>query len=462
LKLVYIVGGLVVVLAWLAVGLFVARGPQPEIIVPAEVITTVGPLNLTNTLITSWVVMAVIIIISILATRSMKLIPSGMQNFVEAALSFLIGQVEEIAGEKNGRKFFMVVATIFICVIMNNWFGLLPFFNAVGKTEDVNHHVFEEIAEHAEDDKPYEEGEHHAAWMMKNAAGWTYAYNGSEAVKLELHAGDTAGVATDRYIVFLAETYTDFERAEGIDEEAAPARAEVEAAIAALEAEPDAPVLHFAEAAPGDSHATEGGGASSGETAAAGAEEEHAEESGHHAIPSAVLGTDLESIDFPGEKLGLVIPLFRGTFSDVNNTLALGIVAFLCIEFWGFQALGFGYLSKFFNLNGIMSFVGILEFISEFIRVISFAFRLFGNIFAGEVLILMLTFLMPFLFVDAIYALEIFVGFIQASVFALLTLVFAVGAVEHHADEDHHDGHDGGAADAHSTGHANSGAVQAH
>ena len=65
--------------------------------------------------------------------------------------------MEEIAGEKNGRKFFMVVATIFIFVIMNNWFGLLPFFNAIGKTEDVNHHIFEEIAEHAEDGKPFEE-----------------------------------------------------------------------------------------------------------------------------------------------------------------------------------------------------------------------------------------------------------------------------------------------------------------
>jgi len=101
----------------------------------------------------------------------------------------------------------------------------------------------------------------------------------------------------------------------------------------------------------------------------------------------------------------------------VNNTLALAIVSFLCVEFWGFQALGAGYLKKFFNLNGIMSFVGILELLSEFIRVISFAFRLFGNIFAGEVLILMLTFLMPFLFVDIIYGLELFVGFIQAAVF---------------------------------------------
>ena len=115
---------------------------------------------------------------------------------------------------------------------------------------------------------------------------------------------------------------------------------------------------------------------------------------------SEALHAEVESVTFPGQTIGLVIPFFRSTFSDVNNTLAMGIIAFIFIEFWGFQALGFGYLSKFFNLKGIMSFVGILELLSEFIRVISFTFRLFGNIFAGEVLILMLTFLMPFLLAE--------------------------------------------------------------
>ena len=130
----------------------------------------------------------------------------------------------------------------------------------------------------------------------------------------------------------------------------------------------------------------------------------------------------------------LVIPFFRGTFST-SITPSRWASAFFAIEFWGFQALGIGYLSKFFNLKGINSFVGILELLSEFIRIISFAFRLFGNIFAGEVLVLMLTFLMPFLFVDVIYMLELFVGFIQASVFALLTLVFAGMATEGHGEE---------------------------
>ena len=432
MKSVYIASGAIAVIGFLVVGLFVAQGPQPEIVVPAEALFDLGPLTVSNTLLTSWVVMALIILIAWLCTRSMKLIPSGGQNFLEAVISFLVGQVEEIAGEKNGRKFFMVVATIFLWVIMNNWFGLLPFFNAVGKTEDINHHIFEVIAEQDEKGTPFEEREKQGAWFMDNTGGITMVKPRASSTEIEFEAGDTAGIATDRYIVQLAEAFTDFKLPEGTPEGDAPSAAVVEGALAALNADPDAPKVHIAA---GDAHAEEGAGG----------------ESEHHAIPSAALHASVESIDFPGKKLGLVIPYFRGTFSDVNNTLAMGIIAFLVIEFWGFQALGPGYLKKFFNLNGIMSFVGILELLSEFIRIISFCFRLFGNIFAGEVLILMLTFLMPFLFVDVIYGLELFVGFIQASVFALLTLVFATMAVEHHGEEEHHEAHhdEDGTADAH-------------
>ncbi len=436
MKAVYFIGGAIAVAAVLAVGLFVAQGPQPEIIVPAEPLWDLGPLTISNTLFTSWIVMGIIVIIAFLCTRSMKLMPGGAQNFFEAVIQFLLDQVTEIAGEKNGRKFFMVVATIFIWVIMNNWFGLLPFFNAVGKAEDVNAHITHVISEQAEHGGAFEEGEDQGFWLMDNSSGWTIAKHNADAGEFEIEVGDTPGQATDRYIVLLAETFTDFDcEGEGI-----PNAACVEGAMAALNADPDAPKVHLAATAEGEAH---------GE----GAEGEH------HGIPSDALHATVENIEFPGKTLGLVIPFFRGTFSDVNNTLAMGIVAFIFIEFWGLQALGWGYLSKFFNLKGIMSFVGILELLSEFIRVISFTFRLFGNIFAGEVLILMLTFLMPFLLVDVIYGLELFVGFIQAAVFALLTLVFASMAVESH-DEEHHEGHAGedGEADA----HHHSGAAQAH
>ncbi len=423
MKPLYFAAGAIAIIGLLAVGLFIAQGPQPEILVPAETLFKIGPLKVSNTLLTSWVVMVIIIVIAWVATRSMTLIPSGAQNFLEAVISFLVAQVEEIAGEKNGRRFFMVVATIFLWIIVNNWFGLMPFFNSIGKTEDINHKVFETISEQAATGKPFEKRDKIGAWFMENKGGATVAMPRTKATEFEILANDTAAVATDRYVVFLAEKFTDFSP-EVADETAAPSAETVQAAVAALEAEPKAPKLHIA---------------AQGESEAAG-----------EGIPSASLGT-VDSIDFPGKKLGLVIPYFRGAFSDVNNTLAMGIIAFLVVEFWGFQSLGPGYLKKFFNLNGIMSFVGILELLSEFIRIISFCFRLFGNIFAGEVLVLMLTFLMPFFFVDVIYGLELFVGFIQAAVFALLTLVFATMAVEHHGEDDHHEEHhdEEGTADAH-------------
>jgi F-type H+-transporting ATPase subunit a len=98
-------------------------------------------------------------------------------------------------------------------------------------------------------------------------------------------------------------------------------------------------------------------------------------------------------------------------------------------------------------------FVGILEFVAEVARIVSFTFRLFGNMLAGEILLLVMTFLVPFLVALPFYGLETFVGIIQAFVFAMLTLVFGVLAVSAHEghedhDEDAHDEH-GVAAPAH-------------
>lgn len=129
------------------------------------------------------------------------------------------------------------------------------------------------------------------------------------------------------------------------------------------------------------------------------------------------------------------IPLFRAGTADLNTTLALAIVAMLVIQYSGLKTLGISYLKKFINIsNPIMFFVGILELISEFSKVISFAFRLFGNIFAGEVLLTVIAFLMPVLAPIPFLGMELFVGFIQALVFSMLTAVFlslATSKVEH-------------------------------
>ncbi len=141
-----------------------------------------------------------------------------------------------------------------------------------------------------------------------------------------------------------------------------------------------------------------------------------------------------------GKQEGLLIPYFRSANTDLNTTLAIAIVAMVLVHFWGFSILGFGsHLSKFINFKSgpVGFFVGILEGISEFARIISFTFRLFGNIFAGEVLLFAMAFLLPLIGIIPFLGLELFVGLIQALIFSVLTLVFASMATVSHGDEDH-------------------------
>ncbi len=140
---------------------------------------------------------------------------------------------------------------------------------------------------------------------------------------------------------------------------------------------------------------------------------------------------------FPGiGSIGLekdyFVPFFRPPSSDLNFTIALAIVAVFSVSLFGSLALGLRkYFSRFFTLkNPIFSFVGLLEFLSEFIKVISFSFRLFGNIFAGKILLLIVTFLVPYFVPLPFLLLEIFIGFIQAFIFAMLTLVFIAMAIQ--------------------------------
>lgn len=133
----------------------------------------------------------------------------------------------------------------------------------------------------------------------------------------------------------------------------------------------------------------------------------------------------VESIVFHN-SLGETVPFLRGMNTDLNIPLALAIISFITIEVTGFSVLGFkGYMGKFINLHSPVGFfVGLLEMLSETIRLISFSFRLFGNIFAGSVLIMIITFLTPYFVPVPFMLFEVFVGLIQAAVFALLTLFF--------------------------------------
>ncbi len=123
---------------------------------------------------------------------------------------------------------------------------------------------------------------------------------------------------------------------------------------------------------------------------------------------------------------GEFAPLFRSANTDLNATLALAIISFFVIELTGILAIGaFKYSQKFLSFRSVMGFfVGIIEFFSELARLISFSFRLFGNIFAGEVLILVVSYFVPYFLPVPLMIFEVFVGFIQAAIFALLTLFF--------------------------------------
>ncbi len=351
------VGGLVLIKLGTAEDLLrvaLLRGVKPVIEIKAEKLWSIGPLDVTNTLFTAWIVVIILIAGAYLSTRRLRFMPSGFQNAVEAVVEALYTLVVNTVGERHGRRFFPVIATIFLYVVIANWFALLPFFNAIGKVEPLG---------------PEKQHFHEEAVVFSDA--------GLSFVPLD------------------------------------PKQIEIE--------EVDEAPCHGLK---GDAR---------GECLVEQREQAIAEEREKEGI-----GDD--------EKLGVLAPYFRGVNTDLMSPLSLAIVSAIFVEYWGISSLGFfSYAGKFFNfrrirrgqilLGGIDLFVGALEFIAELARLISFTFRLFGNMLAGEVLLLVMTFLIPLLLAVPFYGLELFVGAIQAFVFAMLTLIFGVLAVTGHGDE---------------------------
>ena len=347
-----IAGAVILTVALVLVSIFVLQPAKPIIDIKGEKLVTIAESSndaltvaVTNTLFTAWVAMALLLAFVFFATRKRALIPSGLYNALEAVIELIYNFVTGIAGERNGRRFFPLVATFFIYIAFANWLSLTPLFNAVGIYEPV-----------------YAEEEHFR----------------------------------ERAVVFK----------EGGINLILPGAGDVE--IDAMEC-------------------------------AAGHEGDECRE---EAIARATEGKVDE-----GEGIGILAPYLRGINTDLMTPLSFALVSAFFVEWWGISTLGFfRYMGKFFNLRGpIDFFVGFLELIAEIARLISFTFRLFGNMMAGEILLLVMTFLVavasPILVI--FYGLELFVGAIQAFVFGTLTLVFAVLAVsahgpEEHAEEGHH------------------------
>jgi F0F1-type ATP synthase membrane subunit a len=143
-----------------------------------------------------------------------------------------------------------------------------------------------------------------------------------------------------------------------------------------------------------------------------------------------------------------ITPFVRGPATDLSFTFALAIIAIVAVQIYGVRTLGPSYFEKFINVSaignigkrpmGVIDFiVGLIEIISEIGKIVSLSFRLFGNLFAGGVTLMAITFLLALFLPGIIFGLELVIGFVQALVFAVLTLVFSVQAMESHHGDDH-------------------------
>lgn len=237
---------------------------ETQVALAAEKIFQIGPVPITNSILTTWIVTFILLVFAFFATRKTKAVPESLQNIAEGAIEAFQGLVSSIAGEKT-KVFLPIVATFFFFILFGNYLGLLPGIGSIGFYE-IDH----------------------------------------------------------------------------------------------------------------------------------------------------------------GKRI--FVPIFRAINSDLNTTLALALVSLFATHFLAIKYLGLGgYLGKFFSLNPIFLFVGLMEIISEITKILSLSFRLFGNIFAGEVLLTTAsTRLFAFIIPIPFYFLEFLVGFVQALIFAMLTLVFMV------------------------------------
>ncbi|MEC7835550.1 MAG: F0F1 ATP synthase subunit A [Chloroflexota bacterium] len=358
-----------------AFGLGFFASSLPAIQLPAEKVTDgfdtpIGKWDVMNTMITTWLAMLVLILVSLKIRSNLSDVPGRLQSLFEVIMEFFLSLCEQIAGKEKARKFFPLVFTIFIFIIVANWMGILPGFGTVGRIAGP-----EEIAHHHDAHDYHDPALAGSAHESKDNQHHKDKAHGSS----EAH-GDDHGSHLDSVKLHVFRDY------EGIP-------------VAALSPGSLQEELTFAEY-----------------------EEKHGD-----------IGT--------GKRAGHLVPFLRSANTDLNMSLAIALVAMIMVHFWGFSILGFlGHAGKFisFKSGPIGFFVGILELISEFGRVISFTFRLFGNIFAGEVLLMAMAFLLPFIGILPFLGLELFVGLIQAFVFSMLTLVFAAMASVSHDDGDHH------------------------
>jgi F-type H+-transporting ATPase subunit a len=324
----------------------------------AETLFHIGPIPVTNSMLTMFIVMGALLLVGSSIARRAKMVPGRTQAAFELIVEFLLNLVESTAGKKLGRRIFPLIATLFIFIIVANYSGLLPGVGTIGKWE-----------EHAAEEEEHEE-------------------EASSLVELAALPSDQGATTT------LAQESDE-------EHEATPAGGEAGAAT------------------------------TEGEHEAGAAEEEHTEK--------------------------VLVPFFRAPNADLNMTLAMALLTFTTVQVLGIQLNGVGGRLKHMADPWFMF---PIEVISELSRIISLSFRLFGNVFAGEILLAVMVamaeaikyLIVPLLFPVIFLFLETLFGFIQALVFALLTLIYISLAAAHGGHDDDH-AHEGEGAPGHGHGH---------
>jgi F-type H+-transporting ATPase subunit a len=331
--------------------------------IAAETLFKIGPVPVTNSMLTMFLVMAAVLIVFTLIARKASAVPSRGQGVIELIIEFILGLVEGTAGKRVGRRIFPLIAGIFIFILFANFSGLLPGVGTVVLVES-------EEETHAEETTSTDD---HAAATAE---------------------GEVAHAAVDEATATADEHST----AEGADAHAATPEADAEHTAGVVASSTD-----------------EGGGDE------------------HHG---------------PAR-----IPLFRAPTADLNMTLAMSLLTFVVVQVAGISA--HGVVGRIKHMAD-PPFIFPIELISELSRIISLAARLFGNVFAGEVLLGVMYALasaikiaiIPVLFPVVFMGLEVLFGTIQALVFALLTLIYIALAAAGHDDHEHEEAHAHEPADA--------------
>ena len=418
-------------------------------------------IRLTNTFVGSVIVWILLLLFVVYVTRRRpkdgnEVPPGGFYNMFEMLFEGLMGFVGGIAGGRHFRVIFNMFMTIFLVVLLANWMELVPGVDTVGF---IHPHVKEKYDVEKDEYKVittdgYEIYQGFLGISYVNGqCDWISPADEAAADEAALTAAAAAAKAAEMdlsqdaaYARYKAE-HDDHGEGEGgdeagdghsddthdetaVDSDAATAAYDevLAARLAEKQARKDRSCYTGVAPAPwesdGDDQADDG---------------EHSDEK--HGIPLHPDPSSEEAKLVPW----VVLPFVRVPSTDLNMTLSIALIAFVMIQYIGFKALGIGYLTKFFNfstlfkspLGGIDVAVGLLELIGDFAKILSFSFRLLGNIFAGSILLFVMSFLVPIL-PWPFFILEFFVGVIQALVFALLTAIFMnLATVSHHHDDEH-------------------------